>query len=75
VALEPLFAAGSRVSWSELSETGNMFVFGFGMLVCATCVVCLLGLGIQEMFPHRHKRKKHKRRRLQQGALNGRGAK
>lgn len=71
MAFKHLIAAGANVPWDRLFEAGNWLVFGFGMLLFATCVVGLMHLGIQEMFPHRYKRPKHKRRKHHQWSSKG----
>jgi hypothetical protein len=66
VPVKHLIAAGSKVLWERVYEAGNWLVFGFAMLLFATCVVALLHLGIQEMLPHRPRRAKRKRRKHRQ---------
>lgn len=68
-----VIVAGSSVSWERLSDAGNWVVFGFGMVLFATCVVAVLHLGIQEMFSPRHKRTKHKPRKHQQWSTQRQG--
>lgn len=61
MVVKDFIAAGPNVLWIGFSDAGNWLVFGFAMLLFAGCVVSLLCLGIQEMFPYKSKRRKRKR--------------
>lgn len=66
MTLSHLIAGRSYVPWDRLSDVGNWLVFGFGMILCITCIFSVFCLGIRAMFPHRYKWEKHKRRKHQE---------